>query len=213
MRTLLIYTLLLLALSACVVSSTMPDYPEGWVSLDVTSPTDRCPQLGGLYAEWGDAPNGCHPGMEACRSLSYNLLGGNIGWKEVFDESTKPRFPIGTHVELRQPSNDRLEVIQWQIDKNQKRAVGEMTLEMEKGDFTCGLDGLKLKPRWIYTLAGVSNIVGTVTRIFNTSEDGCLVVKSKDSYMGHHLIIPGAHSFGIWVRWSASNQNGAASVE
>lgn len=204
---------LLAVLTGCVISSTMPDYPQKWEPLEAISPATKCPQLGGLYAEWGDAPNGCHSGIEACRSLSYSLLGGNIGYEEFWDESTKPRFPIGTHVELRQPAENRLEIVQWQFDKDQKRIVSKKMLEMEKGDFTCGVDGLMLKSRAVYLLVGLSNLVGSVSRSFKAGEDGCLVMQSKISYIGHHIIFPGAHSFGIWVRWPAFSPDEVTSEE
>ena len=193
----------MLILSGCVVSSSMPDFPKKWEPIEAINPTTKCPQLSGLYAEWGDAPNGCHSGIEACRSLSYNLLGGNIGYKEFWDERATPRFPVGTHVELRQPGDNRLEIIQWQIDKDQQQVVGKRTLEMKKGDFTCGADGLRLQSRLIYLLVGLSNLLGFESRSFNVGENGYLIMKSKESYIGHHVIFPGAHSFGIWVRWPA----------
>jgi hypothetical protein len=130
---------------------------------------------------------------------------GNIGYKEVWDKSTRPRFPIGTHVELRQPADGRLEIIQWQLGDNQERLVSKETLIMEKGDFTCAADGLRLAPRPVYFLVGMGNLLGSVSMSFNTSEDGCLVMKSKSSYIGHYFIFPGAHSFGGWARWRAAN--------
>jgi hypothetical protein len=208
----LIAPLLLLALTSCIVSSHQPTYPEKWEPQEAAGSTDNCPALAGLYAERGDAPNGCLSGMEACRSLSYNLLHGNIGYKEVWDQSTEPRFPIGTHVELRQPSDDTLEIIQWQLGNNQERVVGKKTLKMEKGDFTCSDDGLSLQPRLVYFLWGLSNLLGTVSMNFKTNEDGCLVLKSKFSYIGHHVIFPGAHSFGAWVRWRAANWSEAVNT-
>jgi len=208
----LIAPLLLLVLTSCIVSSHQPTYPEKWEPQEAAESTDNCPTLAGLYEERGDAPNDCLSGMEACRSLSYNLLLGNIGYKETWDQSTEPRFPIGTHVELRQPSDDTLEIIQWQLGNNQERVVGKKTLKMEKGDFTCSDDGLSLQPRLVYFLWGLSNLLGTVSMNFNTSEDGCLVLKSKFSYIGHHVIFPGAHSFGAWVRWRAANWSEAVNT-
>lgn len=211
MRILLAFPLLLLTLSGCIISATMQKYPRGWAPLEIAGPEGRCPQLAGVYAEWGEAPNGCHSGEEACRSLSYNLLGDNIGYKEFWDKNATPRFPIGTHVELRQPADDRLEIIRWRIEDGKEQVVGRKTLKSEKGDFTCGVDGLKLRTRAVYLFLGVSNLLGDIGRDFNVSNDGSLVMRSRLSYIGHHTIIPGAHSFGIWIRWPASGRDAVTS--
>jgi len=156
MRILLTFPLLLLTLGGCIISSTVQKYPRGWARIEDRGLDEGCPRLAGIYAEWGDAPNGCHSGEEACRSLSYNLLGGSIGYKEFGDKSATPRFPIGTHVELRQPADGRLEIIQWRIEDGKKEVVARKTLKSEKGDFTCAGDGLKLRDRAVYLLMGVS---------------------------------------------------------
>jgi len=209
-RALLVYPLFVLVLPSCIITSELPDYPEYWEPQEETSTTEKCPALAGLYEERGEAPFGCLETMEACHSLSYNLLSGNIGYKEVWDESSEPRLPTGTHVELRQPADNRLEVIQWQWRDRKAHFLRKETLKLEKGDFTCGPEGLTLKPRLFYYLIVIGNLLGAVSTNFERNEDGYLVMESRASIVGHNVFILGARRFGIWVRWTPTTWEEAA---
>lgn len=196
----LVYTVLVFVLTSCI---RMPDYPTEWEPVETTNSLNQCPQLAGLFTEWGDAPNGCHAYMEACRSLTTNLLTESIGYKEHHDRSSKPKFPIGTHVELRQPADNELEIIQWQLGNHQKWIVSRKTLTMENGDFTCSADGLTLKTRPVYFVIGLVNDLGSVKMILNTSEDGDLVIKSIEDGIINDFFTGGPYRFEKWFRWQA----------
>lgn len=165
------------------------------------STTEKCPIIAGLYSEMGEAPFGCPEIIEACQSLSYNLLSGQVGYKEVWDESSEPRIPTGTHLELRQPAENSLEIIQWQWRDREASVLSQKTLKMEKGDFTCGPDGLTLEPRLVYTFFILVDLLGSLNTTFNRSEDGYLVMDSDLGIIGHNVYYIGARRFGTWVRW------------
>ena len=186
-----------LALASC---SNVQPYPDDWGALEERGAPGQCPLLSGIYAEWGQAPEGCHAWVEQCRSLSWNLLSGHMSYGEFMDESTTPDSPHGSHVELRQGGDDRLEVLLWDIRGEESRVVREETLSARK-DFSCDADGLTLSPRSLVVVFGISNVAASYTRTLSLSDDNHLVLNSSEAIVGHHTFFPILVSNTIWVRW------------
>ena len=143
------------------------DYPTSWAAIKTSHSGVPCPNLSGLYQENGEAPNGCHVWIEKCGSLSYNLLSGNIGYEEVWDESETPNFRNADQVEILQKDNDQLEIALWDARDHEKHLVHKESLKSKDGDFTCTEEGIRLKARLLYFLWGISNILGKETRDFS----------------------------------------------
>jgi TPR repeat protein len=104
-------------------------------------------------------------------------------------------------VELRQSADDSLEIIQWHFENGTRKVVGKKALRMEKGDFSCGPDGLTLRSRRVYVFVLLQNAVGSVNRNFQRSVDSSLVMKSTLVYVGNQLLFAGGERAVIWVRW------------
>jgi hypothetical protein len=197
LKTVLAFSFLVL-LASCVSRHT--PYPDLWSPPKNIDSVGKCPSIAGLYHERGEASGECPIGMEACTSLSYDLLVENIGYKEHLDRGWSPNLTVGDFLELRQPADNRLVIIQWQSRKDKIQIVSEHVLRMEKGDFSCGADGLTLT-RSIYFLQGISNTVGSVSMRFKASEDASLILKSNTNYMAHHVFVPYGGEYDSWVRW------------
>jgi hypothetical protein len=177
------------------------EYPDNWAQMQVVGLNGSCPNLEGIYEERGDAPNGCHVWIEKCRSLSYNLLSGNIGYKEVWDESETPMFPSGSHVEIQQHVDDQIKILLWDVNGNDKHLIHSEILKKQNGDYTCTDEGIQLKKRSMYFLWGISNMLGTETRVFSVNENNELVMHSSLTHSGHHTFFPLFGSDDIWVRF------------
>jgi len=208
LRISLTYASLLLFLTSC--SSIHTPYPGDWSPvINTKSGGNKCPKISGIYYERGKVavpgqPGHCPPFIEACTSLSYDLLEGNIGYKQIL--GARYNLTIGNFVELRQPADERLEVIQLQSSVGGKQILSKHVLLMDKGDFTCDSDGVTLKQRLIYYLVVQDNIIGSVSMSFKPSEAGSLILKMKAYYMGNFVMfpfpfVPFAHAEDLWVRW------------
>ncbi|MCU0839535.1 MAG: hypothetical protein MUE49_12565 [Rhodospirillales bacterium] len=198
-----------LFMTACVHEDV---YPASWGAIEATEAGRQCPYISGLYAEVGEVTAwGCHTHQEKCPHLSYNLLGAGTGYAEVYDDSRTPAFSAGTtHVELTQRGDQAIEVILWQSgfrdgkSASRGRVIGQERLAMDDGDYSCGGEGLRLQPRGVYFLAGISNLVGVENRTFNRTVDRALVMKSEETFIAHHTFVPFGGGKTIWVRWQAT---------
>jgi hypothetical protein len=184
-------------------------YPSTWATIDPTRTDRQCPDISGLYAEMGElTESGCQWQQEKCHHLSYNLLGGNIGYTEVWDDTPYPAFSTSTtHVELIQQDDQAIDVILWVSgNKNgeptmRNRIVGQQRLSVDEGDFSCSEDGLRLRTRSIYFVFGIDNLVGFENRTFNRTGDRDLVMRSEELSIGNMVIVPIGSNKTIWVRW------------
>ena len=184
------------------------EYPSHWAPIEAASSGDRCPNIAGTYAEFGESPYECPNWHDKCYSLSFSLLSGHIGYKNILDESSRPRFPHGSHIEIRQDKDAEIDIIIWEVRDDERRLIRRETLKQQEDDYTCTGGRVRLAPRAMYFLLGLSNMLGTETREFFTSENGELVMHSKQSYFQHHTILPTAISQETWVRFRRDGQEG-----
>ena len=202
---------LLVLVSFCFLASCanlQHEYPSDWEPLEVARSGEGCPDIRGTYEEVGESPNECPSWHEKCRSLSFTLLSGHIGYRDIWDESSEPRFSHGSHVEIRQENDTEIQVILWEVGDNEPRLVRRETLKQQGDDYVCTDGKVRLAPRAMYFLVGLSNMLGTETRELSVNEAGELVVHGEYAYIAHHVFIPAAISNEIWVRFQRDEQDG-----
>jgi hypothetical protein len=182
------------------------EYPKEWSPLKLSSLGEQCPDISGIYLESGEPAYECPGWHKKCRSLSFNLLSNNIGYMEIWDKSSKPSFLHGSLVEIKQEKNDQIEIFLRGKHGKDKSFVRREMLTLQRGDYTCKDGSIYLKPRAIYLLLYISNVVGTETREILTSEHGELIIHIKQNYAGHHTFVPAIVSKDTWVRFRRVKQ-------
>ncbi len=177
--------------------SAMREYPENWPPISGSNLVGSCPALTGLYSDGGESlephtGRACNIGGNdhLCTSLGYNLLSDipNFFMYKGSSEFGSMRIKID-----QRPKN----IIE--ISLSEREAF---ELSLEKGDFTCGPDGLILESRSAATIVLISNAFVSESRIFRTADDGSLVMKIHSRVVAHHTIFPVVRSDEHWVKWS-----------
>jgi len=180
------------------------------------SPVHPCPLLAGIYPDIGETNRHENPDFEwgvcgeryefVCQRLSYNLLRDKatyIWGLRDWDTQHHP-FNDATHVEIRQPANDILEVIMWRKDKgDQDIAIGRQTLSVYEGGFSCEAGRLRIKRSSNLFITGFQNQSLWVNKMFRRSEDGSLVMEREENNLATFLFVPlidEIHTY--WYRWA-----------
>jgi hypothetical protein len=135
-------------------------------------------------------------------SLTYNLLS-----KEIFKHNKRPDLQElvfkATHVEIAQPASDIVKVIIWSGEGNERVMAWGENLSRDKGDFSCGAEGLELRSRREWLILLFSNLLALESRTLNLSEDGSLVMKLKNMAFGNHTLVPIPGIINNrWIRWT-----------
>jgi hypothetical protein len=181
------------------------DYPEGWRPITTSAAGGACPDLSGVFLDLAEPSSTCPTWDEPCGWLSHNLLAGDINWSEARDESSQPAFPHGSHVELQQFGDERLEVILLdQGVQGQCEIVQAHTLRLADGDYECGPEGLTLRSRGIFVPAVIENAAGSMRVTLNRSADGYLIGKRASKVLLHMGIFLHVGDSVAWLRWAPS---------
>lgn len=192
-----IWLALPLALASCVWRTS--EYPAGWARPEVGHSDQTCPIIAGVYKDDAEpGPEAYFSGRNSDHgSLIYNLLS-----KAPVSRDVQHLMDRVTHVEIVQPTPDMLQVIVWSGEGNERVMLWVEVLSMDKGDFSCGPDGLQLRSLTDWFITGVSNYFGWVSRTFNRSEDGSLVLKIRGRVFGNTAFLPLGGVSDSWIRWT-----------
>jgi hypothetical protein len=163
--------------------------------------------IAGVYKDYAELGSGANfYGRYWDRgSLIYNLLSKEdmqLRGRDHVSRDVQHLIDRATHVEIVQPAPDILQVIVWSGEENDRSRLWLEVLSMDKGDFSCGPDGLRLRSRTDWLIVGISNFFGWVSRTLNRSEDGSLVMKIGERGFGNHTFLPIGSVYDYWIRWT-----------
>ncbi|MBZ0168217.1 hypothetical protein MELA_02309 [Candidatus Methylomirabilis lanthanidiphila] len=203
-----------LALASCV--STV-EYPAAWAP-KLQHSDQACPTIAGVYKEYGEGepePR-VHLGWEwVGNSLIYNLLSKELPRsKKPIPQDLRHLIDNATHIEIAHPTPDMLKVVVWSGEGNDRIMLWGEILSMDKGDFSCGPNGLQLRSRTEWLIIIISNLFASESRTFSRSEDGSLMMNSRGRLFGNHTFLPFVIVRNHWTRWTpissrANREDGA----
>ncbi len=188
-----VISLTLIPLTSCSMTSATYPYPVDWAPIQDNSLTSSCPNLEGVYHDYGEnaetsSGSPCVSEAGECRSLSFNLL-----YSDTFAFKSVTR-PMVNQVHIVQPAPDLLEI-------TTKPSGEQHKLSLSEGDFTCDAEGLRLKVKFTAGLVLFANYIMSESRVYIVASDGTLTMNAEGRNVGHHLIIPMNITSNRWVRW------------
>lgn len=190
-----------LALASCVQTF---EYPTAWAP-KLQPSGQACPLIAGVYREYGEegpAPRVYLSGKWIGESLTYNLLSKELRYTDRLSRDVEHLIRNATHVEIVQPGPDVLKVIVWSGEGTDQSMLWVEILSMDKGDFSCGPNGLELRSRTDWLIVVISNMFASESRTFNRSEDGSVVAKIGERRFGNHTFLPFVIVSDYWIRWT-----------
>jgi len=182
--------------ASCLAIKGTATFPPDWAPVKYHHEDDLCPNLAGVYDDRGELPHAttsgrpCVSDASECESLIFSLL---------FD----------AHLDLRQRGvkRDRVDLVHiQQLSPGVLEIVGDpggnrQILSLADGDYTCDESGLRLAEKTTGMVLLVSNVISREIRVFNTAEDGSLIMKAEWRNTGHHTFVPFDTKSEGWVRW------------
>lgn len=195
----------LIFISSCL--SSTHQYPAEWASLryQETSETSRtCPRIDGIYHNYGNFSRGERYGeLKLARYLSCHFF---IEECDLFDFGKNPEFSTllqrGNTIEIRQPSNDVLEIVVWKGGDDDRIKLKRKLLSADNDDFICSADGIELKDIHEFRTVIISSGYASVERILTQAKDNSLVMNFKKNTSGYHVFIPIGAKQDIWLLWN-----------
>ena len=197
-------------IASCISINESATFPADWAPVQYHRGEDLCPNLAGVYDDRGELPHvstsgrPCVDDASECESLTFNLL---------FD----------AHLDLRRRGvkRDRVDLVHIeQLSPGVLEIVGNpggnrQILSLANGDYTCDESGLRLAEKATAMVLVAINFISRETRVFNTAEDGSLIMKAEYRSIGNDLLLAIDAENEGWVRWrrvTASELDNAISV-